>query len=216
MNRIWLGAGVAAALLIALVVALTTGGDTTSTTTTVALATTTSVAPTTTTTTATTTTVPPTTTTTTQAPTTTTTLSLAEREAEVLELVTDLEFRLYVDTYNGDSAAIGDLVGTEQLYADLVNASRNRDTLFSAEPTPAKFFTDLYAVELDREDCLVVAIAEDASAFRTDELKQDLILVLWPVDEALNGWRIAKRFGGGTPEASWLPECDLQVREWRP
>lgn len=215
MNRIWLGAGVATALLIGLVVALTSGGDTTSTTT-VALATTTTAAPATTTTAPTTTTAAPTTTTTTEAPTTTTTQSLEEREAEVLALVTDLELQFYTAIYNSDTAALEDLIGGQQLYEAVVEAAEGADDVFDSEPTADALSVSLYAIELDRQDCLVIAFAEDASQFRVDAVPEDLILVLWPVDDSLNGWRIAKRLGGGTPETSWRPECDLQNREWRP
>jgi hypothetical protein len=214
VNRIWLGAGVATALLIGLVVALTSGNGTTSTTTTVALATTTTAAPATTTTAPTATTAAPTTTTTTEAP-TTTTQSLEDREAEVLALVRDLEFRLWDADYRLDEAELKDLIGGEELYQRWAGTPDPR-SFYAQSPEEADFFVNLYAIELDRPDCLVVAITEDPSAFLKEGTPEDLIVVLWPVPEAQHGWRIVERFGGGTPESSWLPLCDLQNREWRP
>ena len=214
MNRIWLGAGVAIALLIGLVVALISSNGATSTTTTVALATTTTAAPATTTTAPTTTTAAPATTTT-EAPTTTTTQSLEDREAEVLALVTDLEFQLWDADYRLDEAELKDLIGGQELYERWTGGPDPR-SFYARSPEEADFSVDVYAIELDRSDCLVVAIAEDPSAFLKEGAPEDLIVVLWPVPEAQKGWRIVERFGGGTPESSWLPLCDLQNREWRP
>jgi hypothetical protein len=215
VNGIRLGAGVVTALLIGLVVALTAGGNTDSTTTTVAPATTTA-APTTTTTSATTTSAAPTTsTTTTRPPTTTTTLSLEEREAEVLALVTEIEFRLWDADYRLDVDELEDLIGGEELFERWTGTPDPR-SFYSRPPDRGNLSVELYAIELDRPDCLVVAIAEDPSAFLKDGTPEDLIVVLWPVPEAQLKWRIVERFGGGTPESSWLPQCDLQNREWRP
>ena len=216
MNRIWLGAGVAIALLIGLVVALISSNGATSTTTTVALATTTTAAPATTTTAPTTTTAAPATTTT-EAPTTTTNQSLEDREAEVLALVTDLEFRMTTAIYGGDVDTLGELIGTERLFDALSDAAANPSEYFVDAPTSEQFKLELFDVKLDRDDCLVVDVTEDPTAFLNEsgEVEQ-LIIVLWPVPESEFGWRIAERFGGGSPESSWLPQCDSQNREWRP
>ena len=219
MNRIWLGAGVAAALLIALVVALTTGGDTTSTSTTVALATSTTAAPTTTTTTtsSTTTTVPPTTTTTTEAPTTTTTLSSEEREAEVLELVGNLEFRMFRAVYDGDLEELAEIVGSKQLYERLLPAAADPDQYYVKPPTLEDYKVELLELIADRPDCVVAAAEEDPTAFLNEEgTVEYLIVVMWPVAESAYGWRLAERYIGGVPDSSWQADCDLQDRTWRP
>jgi len=218
VNRIWLGVGVAAALLIALVVALATGSNSTATNTTaVAIATTTAATPTTTTTAApTTTTTAPPTTTTTEEPSTTTALSLEEREAEVLALVGELELRMYRAVWGGDVEELADLVAAELLFDALVATALEPEAVFTNEPTTDTYKVELYEIKLDRPDCLVVDVTEDGTAFRVDGGEEDLILVLWPFEDAELGWRLAARYGGGTPESSWLPECDLQDREWRP
>ena len=207
MNRAWLGIRFVALLALLLVLALTQGDDPPATSTTLMAAPTSTAPPTTTT--APTTTVP----TTTPAP--TTTHDLTAREAEVEALVKELEFEMIEALYDGDRTQLASVVAGEALWNTLQPFIENPGSIFSSRPTKEDLRIELLRIPQDREDCLVVDIEEDPTAFLNENgFVERLTIIMWPNPES-GTWQLAERFGI-IPESEWSSWCGVVDRSWSP
>jgi len=144
----------------------------------------------------------------------TTTAPPADREAEIEEIMTFVELRMWQAVEAGDIELLGMLLGSDGNYQPLAAAATNPGAHFTQKPSEGNFSLVVDEVLLDRADCVVARVQEDPTPFLVEGSVDTLIAVLWPHPEI--GWRIGWRAGGGTPESQWIPICDLADRDWSP
>jgi hypothetical protein len=127
-----------------------------------------------------TTTTPPTTTVATTTTVVTTTVSPDARTAEIEAIVKDVEVRRLRAVFDGNAAALVEVVATQKVYDAALEAMETLE--FTASPATSNVILRVESVLLDREDCLVVAVTEDASRVLGPTGHLEAISVLWPDD----------------------------------
>lgn len=144
----------------------------------------------------------------------TTTAPPADREAEIEEIMTFVELRMWQAVEAGDIELLGTLLGDPFNYEPLAEAAESADSHFVARPSARNFRLALDEVLVDRDDCLAARVTEDPTEFLAEGSVETVILVLWPSPDI--DWRIGSVLGGGTPTSEWLQVCDLTNRNWSP
>ena len=138
-------------------------------------------------------------------PETTSTTSLDQRIAEVTEIVREVEFGWFDAIYRKDETALADVVAVQESVEQALELMTD-ESFFASEPTQSGLKVQVLEVLLDREDCLAVVFAGDATAFRGPNAVGDVKAVFWP-RPADGTWRRA--YQGD----EWLAACDAFSRE---
>ena len=159
-----------------------------------------------------TTTTPPTTTVATTTTVVTTTVSPDARTAEIEAIVKDVEVRRLRAVFDGNAAALVEVVATQKVYDAALEAMETLE--FTGQPTRGNVVVRVEAVLMDREDCLVARVTEEGTRILGPDAVSEDIWVLWPSAEY--GWRLATFWGSATPESVWIDDCDLLDRTWEP
>ncbi|HEX9856158.1 MAG TPA: hypothetical protein VGC47_12665, partial [Acidimicrobiia bacterium] len=110
----------------------------------------------------------------------TTTAPPADREAEIEEIMTFVELRMWQAVEAGDIELLGTLLGDPFNYEPLAEAAGDSGRYFSQSPSTSNFELRVDEILLDREDCLVARVTEDPRPFLVDGQVDTLIAVLWP------------------------------------
>ena len=147
----------------------------------------------------------------TQEPMSSATPSLGLRTQVLEAMLKPLWFGWYSAVAGGDAAALGDTVARTAIHDDGVAAIGKAVPAFNQSPSQEAYSFEVLDVLRDDEECVVVVIREDPSAFLIGGRAIERIGVFWP---HAGRWYLATSWTIGTPEFAWEDDCELMVREF--